>query len=158
MEAVVVLAARVGVLVVAGALLGALLGACVNLKYPPGASRDGGGGFVAHLGNGHACGAATDCQSGFCVDGVCCKSACDTCFTCAKPGNAGFCMPADVDSNPRNLCSDQGASSCGETGRCDGAGACQKYAAGTICPGPELRHVQGRPRRALQRRRRLRAW
>jgi hypothetical protein len=125
-----VLAARVGVLVVAGALVAS----CVNLSYPPGATRDGGGEFIAHLGNGHACATGGDCQSGFCVDGFCCKSACDTaCFTCAKPGNEGFCMPADVGTNPRALCIDNGPSKCDTNGLCDGAGNCQKYPAGTTC-------------------------
>ena len=33
---------------------------------------------------GELCGAASECQSGFCVDGVCCGSACtDACRTCA---------------------------------------------------------------------------
>src|SRR4051794_33820290 len=96
---VLVRVARVGVLVVLGVMYASFSGSCVNLSYPPGASRDGGA-FVAHLGNGRACTSPGDCQSGFCTDGFCCKTSCDAaCFTCAKPGNEGFCMPADVGSN-----------------------------------------------------------
>ena len=125
----VVFVARVGVLVVAGALLGS----CVNLSYPPGATRDGGSGFVAHRRNGVACTAKGDCNSGFCVDGVCCMTSCDgPCMTCAK-GAEGVCMFADAASNPRGMCSDSGASKCGQTGQCDGAGACAIYPAGTSC-------------------------
>jgi len=131
-----VLAARVGVLVAATTIVPLVLltGSCVNLSYPPGAAHDGGTGFVAHTRLGAACMAAGDCQSGFCSDGFCCKEDCGaTCFTCAKPGNEGFCMPAPAGSNPRNLCPDQTPKSCGLNGTCDGAGSCQTYPIGTIC-------------------------
>jgi hypothetical protein len=126
----VVHAARVGIIV----LVGWVATSCVNLSYPPGATRNGDGGVPAHLGNGRACTGVGDCQSGFCVDGVCCqKAACDTCFTCALPGNEGFCLPAPVGTNPRNLCVDQQPKSCGTNGQCDGQGACAKYPTGTVC-------------------------
>jgi hypothetical protein len=129
----VVSVARVGVLVVAGAILGAWSGGCVNLSYPPGASRDGGTSFMKHQANGTECHVAGDCQSGFCLDNVCCMTACDgPCLTCAK-GSQGFCTFADVNTNPRGMCVDHGASQCGQTGVCDGAGACQIYSAGTSC-------------------------
>jgi hypothetical protein len=125
----VVLAGHVGVLVIAGALAAS----CVNLSYPPGASRDGGV-FVSHLSSGAACAKGGDCQSGLCVDLVCCTTACEgPCMTCAKSGSEGFCMPADVGTNPRGACLDLGAAKCGRNGTCDGAGACDNYPAGTIC-------------------------
>jgi hypothetical protein len=124
----VVFAARAGVLVVAGAVLGS----CVNLSYPPGASQDGST-FTPHRRNGAACTAKGDCQSGFCVDGVCCMTSCDgPCSTCAK-GAEGFCMFADVGTNPRGACVDSTPANCGQTGVCDGAGACAIYPAGTSC-------------------------
>src|SRR5689334_9385689 len=85
---------QAGVLAVAAALLAS----CVNLSYPPGASRDGGGqALVAHLGNGRVCKANADCASGHCADGVCCKTECaDNCYSCALTGNEGVCMPAPV--------------------------------------------------------------
>jgi PA14 domain len=124
-------ARRTGIVVV-WAMLAA---SCVNLSYPPGASRDGGvSPFVAHLPNGAACHAPADCQSGFCVDGVCCMNMCEgTCLTCARAGSKGFCMPVDVGTDPRNACQDDGANSCGQDGFCDGAGACRRYPAGTAC-------------------------
>jgi PA14 domain len=127
-----VLAARWGVLGVV--VVGMAAASCVNLSYPPGATRDGGGAIVAHIGNGHVCALDTDCQSGNCDDGVCCKTDCNVkCFSCALPGNEGVCMPAPIGMNPRMSCSDEGAATCGQTGVCDGAGSCQKYAAGTVC-------------------------
>jgi hypothetical protein len=129
----VVLAARLGVLVVAAALV-FYAGSCVNLSPPGGATHDGGTGFVAHVQNGKGCALPGDCQSGFCSDGFCCKEACDAqCFTCAKPGNEGFCMPSEVGSNPRMLCPDEKAMGCGRNGTCDGAGTCQTYPVGTVC-------------------------
>jgi hypothetical protein len=116
-------------LVVVSALAG-----CVNLSYPPGASRDGGA-LVAQKAAGAACADDRECQSAFCsLDHVCCKTKCEgACYTCAKAGAEGVCMPADVDTNPRGLCVDEKAASCGSNGKCDGAGACAKYPQGTIC-------------------------
>jgi hypothetical protein len=127
----VVLAVRVGVVAL---VVGAFAVSCVNLSYPPGATRDGGGALIAHLGNGHACQSNNDCASGNCDDGFCCKTKCDmTCFSCGLVGNEGLCMPAPVGMNPHGSCTDQGVSTCGLNGVCDGAGNCAKYAAGTIC-------------------------
>ena len=64
---------------------------------------------VATLANGGACTSATACQSGFCVDGVCCESACTgACLYCAGAGSKGQCVPADLGTNPRNQCKDEG--------------------------------------------------
>jgi hypothetical protein len=83
---------------------------------------------------GQACHTGADCASTFCADGVCCKSACTgTCQTCAAAGNVGSCIPADVATDPRNDCSDQGAATCGTDGFCDGTGACEKYVSGVAC-------------------------
>jgi hypothetical protein len=83
---------------------------------------------------GQSCKVGTDCSSGFCADGVCCKTACTgTCETCAAAGNVGTCIPADNGTDPRNDCDDQLASSCGTDGFCDGTGACEKYVAGVAC-------------------------
>ena len=41
---------------------------------------------------GEACGCDRDCQSGFCVDGVCCNSDCTgTCRACNVQGSPGIC-------------------------------------------------------------------
>ena len=117
------------------AALAVLAVACVNLSYPPGATRDGGSqALVAHLGNGKACTTDGDCASGHCNDKFCCKTDCSAmCFSCALPGNEGVCMPTPVMKDPRGQCQDDTAASCGHNGLCDGAGKCQTYAAGTVC-------------------------
>jgi hypothetical protein len=125
----VVRAALVGGLVV----VAAVGSACVNLTYPTGAQADGGA-FVPHQRVGQACRIGADCVTGFCFDKVCCAKACPgDCFTCAKDGFLGTCLPADVGTNPRSTCADDGMASCGQTGGCDGTGFCQKYMAGLTC-------------------------
>lgn len=50
--------------------------------------------------NGDVCGAPGECESGFCVDGVCCDSGCDApCLACHLAGVAGTCssLPAGED-------------------------------------------------------------
>lgn len=92
---------------------------------------------TALLANGKACTAAADCGSGFCVDHVCCESACTgACVTCNGTGAAGSCIPADRGTNARGGCTDMGAASCGTDGTCDGTGACEKYPAGVACQSP----------------------
>lgn len=96
---------------------------------------------------GQSCSAGVECESGFCVDGVCCESACDgACTTC---NSAGLCQGNSVDHHECGLCekcSDgscvpQGSSEdlknecsadagCG-SGNCNGSGACDYAAAGT---------------------------
>ena len=56
------------------------------LKLPP----------PTHQPLGAACVAATDCDSGFCVDETCCASACDTtCYACNQAGVLGTCAALD---------------------------------------------------------------
>ena len=84
---------------------------------------------------GASCQAASECSSNFCVDGVCCQSACGgTCQYCALPTSPGFCMTVAADNvDPRGLCQDKGAASCGTNGKCDGTGSCATYGQGTVC-------------------------
>jgi len=83
---------------------------------------------------GTACTANSECGSGFCVDGVCCNNACQgTCQSCAVIGSVGTCTAVAAGSDPRNDCAPDAASTCGKDGTCDGAGACRKYVAGTLC-------------------------
>jgi hypothetical protein len=90
------------------------------------------------LKNGRPCSARDECASGFCVDGVCCSTACtDRCHACSaalKGGGAdGICDNAAKGNDSHNDCADDGACSCQRTGACDGAGACELYAKGTDC-------------------------
>ncbi|MCS6898990.1 MAG: hypothetical protein RMJ98_02800 [Myxococcales bacterium] len=88
---------------------------------------------------GEACERGAQCLSGFCVDGVCCASACEgTCQACAsalkQDGSPdGICAPALLDTDPHDDCSDEPLLGCDRNGLCDGKGACALYAAGTVC-------------------------
>ena len=86
------------------------------------------GSGICKAASGQACpgGVGTDCQSGFCVDGVCCGSAaCGVCTSCSLSGN-GTC------SNIANNTPDPvPAGTC--TTACDGTGTC-KTATGLACP------------------------
>ena len=89
---------------------------------------------VKRLVPGAACNRAGQCAANHCVEGVCCDGPCDgACQSCVLPGSVGLCRLADVGTDPRNECNDQGAANCGQDGLCDGAGACRKYPNGTGC-------------------------
>lgn len=83
---------------------------------------------------GQTCVAGVDvCASGFCVDGVCCASACEgACATCngAIPGT---CTNAAAGTNPRKACTADAANPCGLDGTCDGLGSCRIAPATRIC-------------------------
>ncbi|MFO0590653.1 MAG: hypothetical protein U0441_24130 [Polyangiaceae bacterium] len=76
-----------------------------------------------------ACTLNTQCQSGACVDGYCCDTACSgVCQGCsnAKTGAAnGTCANIKINTDPDNDCA-------GVT-NCNGAGACTTLATGTAC-------------------------
>lgn len=84
---------------------------------------------------GDACVAAAGCSSGFCVDGVCCSTACDgACQACAgskkQDGSAdGTCGAAKAGPDPRNRCTPYlcGAQGCGTS--CASSAACASFAA-----------------------------
>ena len=84
---------------------------------------------------GARCGKLDECESGFCADGVCCGQACDgSCVTCNSAGAPGECTPLpEGRPDPRGVCKDDGAPSCGKSGACNGKGACSMYSAGTSC-------------------------
>ncbi len=91
---------------------------------------------IAPSDSGAECSDAGECASGFCVDGVCCETACDgTCEACsnAKKGNGkdGECEPVNAGL-PDDACADAVAS-CGENGKCDGHGQCALYPDGSEC-------------------------
>jgi hypothetical protein len=87
---------------------------------------------------GATCNTNLDCASGFCADHICCNVACQGgCVACNLPGRLGTCWPVDPGvPDPRAVCKDQGAPSCGTTGACDGFGGCEKYATETQCIPP----------------------
>jgi hypothetical protein len=92
-------------------------------------------GMKPKQGNGAGCTTGAECTSTFCVDGVCCGMACTgACTSCNQTGLEGMCLPVAMDKpDPRKLCVDGGAASCGKNGLCNGAGGCQLYPATTMC-------------------------
>jgi hypothetical protein len=90
--------------------------------------------------NGTRCQQNGDCGSGYCVDGVCCQSACSgVCQACDNPGSEGLCLSVVEGQDPDNECDEQPATSCGRDGMCDGHGACRRYPAGTACSAGSCR-------------------
>lgn len=74
---------------------------------------------ICQKADGGACSAANDCQSGFCVEGYCCNSACgQKCKACNVPGFLGICstVPAgyadDSCPAPQSCDGTTGASAC----------------------------------------------
>jgi hypothetical protein len=87
--------------------------------------------------NGRACRAGGECASGFCVDDVCCDSACQgTCSACSavKTGQAeGSCRPVQAGLDPDEECDLESNNLCGRTGACNGGGACALAPPGLAC-------------------------
>ena len=92
------------------------MGSDPEAECPSGTTCNGVGacGQVAppNLANGQLCVSDTQCQSGFCTDGVCCESACDApCEACGT----GACLPVKkADDVPE--CTD--TMTCNPQGRC----------------------------------------
>ena len=58
-------------------------------------------------------------------------------------------------ADPLSQCTDNGATSCGTDGMCDGAGGCRLYAAGTMCAAATCTGVDVHARAHVQRHRKL---
>ncbi|HVU05045.1 MAG TPA: MYXO-CTERM sorting domain-containing protein [Polyangiaceae bacterium] len=84
---------------------------------------------------GEACGSAVECKSGFCVDKVCCDSACgDQCAACDVEGKEGTCSPVlGPPHSARPPCGGQVGSTC--AGACNGKSttACEYPGGGVAC-------------------------
>lgn len=101
------------------------LGACTevpNNQDPAnecaGATTCDGAGACTKLANGTACGAAAECSSNFCVDGVCCNEICGgTCRACDLAGTIGTCTNVPAGQDPDMEC--QGANP-----NCNGMAMC----------------------------------
>ncbi len=67
--------------------------------------------------DGKACSVAQNCTSGYCVDGVCCQSACSgPCQQCNAPGAEGTCTIERVNTDPLGVC--DGSQVCSTSGQC----------------------------------------
>lgn len=76
---------------------------------------------------GEPCGGPNECESGFCVDGVCCQTACDdddACTYCPL----GTCIPRGEGESSEGGC-DENICTFG----CDGEGECDYAADTTVC-------------------------
>ena len=89
---------------------------------------------------GSTCDSDFGCESGHCSEGVCCDSACtEDCYSClgamktqaGTGGMTGRCGAAAKGKNPRQACA--AIDECGQTGLCDGAGACEVQNTKTPC-------------------------
>src|SRR5262249_37192438 len=83
---------------------------------------------------GQSCTATSECLTGnFCVDGVCCStSGCGLCQACNVGAAAGNCANVPVGTaDTMNRCPPNPP--CGNTGACNGAGACQLAATTVSC-------------------------
>jgi hypothetical protein len=83
----------------------------------------------AYYSRGGACASGGDCDTGYCVDGVCCESpSCGTCQACNLPGTQGTCAAVVNIQDP---------DSCAGQQSCDGAGTC-KGLTGATCNADAL--------------------
>jgi hypothetical protein len=122
----------------AAACAGTVCGGGCSAQAPcPAAQYCSGGRCFPQLTSGASCTSPESCQSGNCVDGVCCatacKGACEACNNARTGAASGTCAPIPSGQNPDHECADEGASSCGQDGTCDGARACHRYPMGTAC-------------------------
>ncbi|MGZ5967888.1 MAG: Kelch repeat-containing protein [Polyangiales bacterium] len=89
-------------------------------------------------GSFQGCHTAAECQSGFCVDGVCCDQKCDQkCHSCSLPSSPGKCTVEPLGLDLRAECG--AARAC--TGTCGGDGTCIDARAGATCAAT---HCTGR--------------
>lgn len=78
-------------------------GECRTMAVADAGTMDAGrdaGPPMADGGAGSSCGGASECEASLtCVDGVCCRSACDApCDSCAVPGSEGTCVTSPMGS------------------------------------------------------------
>ena|GEM_PF-3032678 len=82
---------------------------------------------------GEPCDRASECDTNFCVDGVCCATLCDgPCVSCDLDGHVGTCSPHAAGTDPDMECPD--AQFCGGNGKCVG----ENRPDGSDCDGPEV--------------------
>ncbi len=90
---------------------------------------------VADLPDGSQCLKASECASGFCVDGVCCDTECSgQCEACNQPQTIGVCTAVTGDpASSHAACKQDPGGAC--SGTCDGANrqTCTYPGASTAC-------------------------
>jgi hypothetical protein len=107
---------------------------------------DCGGPDCLPCGIGRTCASAADCESGHCVEGVCCDAPCDgVCASCLASLNFavdGLCMPVGGALDPRDEC-EPDAASCAGAGCSGDAFACAPAPYGTTCGDDRVCDAQG---------------
>lgn len=97
-----------------------------------GGNATGGGGSSTNP-DGSVCADATECESGNCIDGVCCNEPCDGfCESCLGAETAepdGSCALVTAGTDPADECEQEGCSA----GTCDGMGSCGFASSATEC-------------------------
>ncbi len=77
-----------------------------------------------------------DLQDGFCCD-LACDRPCESCLESETGGVDGICSPLPADSEALDAgCDAEDASTCGQTGLCDGAGECALHGPDVVCSEP----------------------
>lgn len=85
----------------------------------------GTGGNTSGKDDGQPCSDKTECKSNYCVDDVCCESACaGACQSCKISGKEGLCTPYAAKSDPEGECIGAGTPTDPCAGTCDGKSAC----------------------------------
>jgi hypothetical protein len=89
------------------------------------------------LSNGDGCTSASECKSSFCVDGVCCDTACQggcqACVAAKSAGVDGQCRAVPVGNDPDDECAADTGNVCGRTGACSGMNGCAMAPSGMAC-------------------------
>ena len=83
---------------------------------------------------GALCGSSAECASSFCVDGVCCSTAClGACRSCNQPSSNGTCAAYMPGTDPELECT--GGNSCNGAGACGPAPGTGSKTTGQLCAG-----------------------
>jgi hypothetical protein len=90
--------------------------------------------------NGKGCTKNQNCKTGFCVEGVCCSSACsEPCHSCLaakkSSGPNGQCGEVLAGTDPTNRCANDAVNPCGQNGLCDAGGQCALASSSIACGG-----------------------
>jgi len=90
-------------------------------------------------GNQATCTSGAQCESGNCVEGVCCNTSCSAasggvCQSCKVANHVGTCTPVPAGgADPGGRCLASDRTSCGLDGVCDGTGKCEYWNTSTSC-------------------------
>lgn len=93
----------------------------------PGTSTCDGKGGCWHTAQGAACLQDYECDSGHCVDGSCCNTACNSaCQTCSDPRHPGQCLSIRNGEDPATCNVDMAGGACPQAPcKCDGSSVCR---------------------------------